>query len=229
VNTGIFGGTFDPPHLGHLIVARDAALALGLDRVLFVPAASPPHKQGVQMTPARQRAQMLELAIRGDEHFSMDTLELKRQGASYSIDTLRELTGRHPDVHWTLLIGADQYREFATWRDPEQIRRLARIAVVMRGGTHGAAEVEAMGTAYYAPHRPPVHDLDNGDVAVGATRIDISATSIRRRVADGLPIRYLVPPAVEDFIFEQGLYVETALRRRGSTPDQPERGTDAFS
>lgn len=218
---GIFGGTFDPPHAGHLIVAQDAALALGLDRILFVPAARPPHKRGATVSEPAQRAEMLARAIAGDDRFSMDTLELDRAGASYTVDTLRELAGRNPAAHWTLLIGADQYGEFHTWREPDVIRSLARIAVLMRAGRTGtgaeadatdgtpgraASSESAGGPAVADLIRPRVRDLEHGDVALDVTRIDISATAVRARVAAGLPIRYLVPRAVEEFIFERKLY-----------------------
>jgi nicotinate-nucleotide adenylyltransferase len=200
VNIGLFGGTFDPPHSGHLIVAQDAALALSLDRVLFMPAAQPPHKLGRVMSPAPARARMLELAIQGNPLFAFSPLELEREGPSYTVETLAELTAQHPDVQWTLLIGADQYAEFAQWRQPAQIRRLARVAVIARGG----------GSDWTAPQAPagipPLEPLDHGDVRVQVTRIDISATQIRARVAAGQPVRYMVPAAVESFIFEHGLY-----------------------
>lgn len=221
---GILGGTFDPPHVGHLIVAQDAALALGLDRILFVPAARPPHKKDVAVTPAGLRAEMLARAIEGDARFGMDPLELDRSGASYTVDTLSALARREPGTRWTLLIGADQYREFETWRDPDEIRRLAQVAVLMRGGTHGGTEAptvaaarenadDAVGGAGLDgvpdPHltRPAAHPIVAGDLALAVTRIDISATAVRARVADGLPIRYLVPRAVEEFIFERKLYL----------------------
>jgi nicotinate-nucleotide adenylyltransferase len=210
VSIGVFGGTFDPPHAGHLIVAQDAALALGLDRILFIPAASPPHKRDAVLTAAPVRARMLALAIEGDERFGIDTLELERQGESYTVDTLRALHDRHPDVHWTLLMGADQYEEFATWREPVEIRRLARIAVLARAGEEGVSSSPAAGRASMVGSRsgrPTAQELTHRSVAVEVTRIDISATLVRRRVAAGLPIRYLVPPAVEQFIFEQHLYV----------------------
>jgi nicotinate-nucleotide adenylyltransferase len=192
VKTGIFGGTFDPPHLGHLIVAQDAALALGLDRILFIPAAQPPHKQDVVVSAADLRARMLALAVNGDDRFAVDELELERAGPSYTVDTLRALTTRDPDAEWTLLMGVDQYAEFDAWREPGAIRRLARLAVLTRGG--GA-----------------VVALPGEDVQVEVSRIDISSTLIRARVAAGLPIRYLVPAAVESFIFERQLY-----RRNGA-------------
>lgn len=219
MNIGILGGTFDPPHIGHLIVAQDAALALGLDRILFVPASNPPHKRDVSITRARVRAQMLGLAIEDDARFAMDTLELERRGASYTVDTLRDLVAREPGTRWTLLIGADQYEEFATWREPHEIRRLARLAVLTRGGTRGgrvdpaAAEPER---AFEGPlDAPAVHELSSGDVVLEVTRIDVSATAVRRRVAAGLPIRYLVPPPVEKFIFEQQLYIRNGTPAAG--------------
>ena len=211
MNIGVFGGTFDPPHTGHLIVAQDAALALGLDRILFVPAARPPHKRDVDVTAPAVRSEMLHLAIADDARFGMDTLELDRPGASYTVDTLRELAAREPLVRWTLLIGADQYEEFATWREPDEIRRLAQLAVLTRRGTHGAAAGTPSAGATGLPEGgsavPAAHRIGNGDVALQVTRIDISATEVRRRVAAGLPIRYLVPQAVEEFIFERKLYL----------------------
>jgi len=210
MRVGIFGGTFDPPHVGHLIVAQDAALALRLDRILFVPAARPPHKRATDVTAARLRAEMLARAIEGDGRFGMDRLELDRPGASYTVDTLRELSGRAPDTRWTLLIGADQYEEFATWRDPEDIRRLARVAVLMRGGSPGASDdthAAARRPSATESARPSARGIEGRDVAVDVTRIDVSATAVRQRVAAGLPIRYMVPRAVEEFIFEHRLYV----------------------
>ena len=200
MNIGLFGGTFDPPHSGHLIVAQDAALALSLDRVLFMPAAQPPHKLGRAMTPAAVRARMLQLAIEGNPLFACSSLELEREGPSYTVETLKQLTAQQPEARWTLLLGADQYAEFALWRQPGEIRRLARIAVLARGG--GSDGTAATAAAVIAPVEP----LEQGDVRVHVTRIDISATQIRARVAAGQPIRYMVPAAVESFIFEHGLY-----------------------
>jgi nicotinate-nucleotide adenylyltransferase len=200
VKIGLFGGTFDPPHSGHLIVAQDAALALSLDRVLFMPAAQPPHKLGRAMSPAAIRAEMLGLAIAENPLFAFSSLELEREGPSYTVDTLERLTREQPGVQWTLLIGADQYAEFELWREPAVIRSRARIAVLARGGgSDGTAPVAAAGI-------PPLEPLEHGDVRVQVTRIDISATQIRARVAAGQPIRYMVPAAVEQFIFEHGLY-----------------------
>jgi nicotinate-nucleotide adenylyltransferase len=197
VKVGLFGGTFDPPHAGHLIVAQDAATALGLDRILFIPAAQPPHKQHTVVSPADLRARMISLATAADERFAVDTLELQRSGPSYTVDTVQQLTESWPAVEWTLLIGADQHAEFHTWREPERIRRLARIGVLEREGTAAVTTAAARGAA--AAEAAAVH--------VAVTRIDISSTMIRLRVAAGQPIRYLVPEPVEEFIFQQQLYV----------------------
>lgn len=221
---GIFGGTFDPPHVGHLIVAQDAALALGLDRILFVPSASPPHKQDIEVSPARLRARMVALAIDGDPQFEMDALELDRSGASYTVDTLRALTVDRPNIDWTLLMGADQYEEFDTWREPGEIRRLARVAVLTRGGQVAEADILSGGHVDGSGSRveqPVVRQLAHGDVAVEVTRIDVSATAVRARVAAGQPIRYLVPPAVEEFIFEQHLYARNGTPVTGYQPGSP--------
>jgi nicotinate-nucleotide adenylyltransferase len=199
VKTGIFGGTFDPPHVGHLIVAQDAALALGLDRILFIPAAQPPHKQGQDVSAPELRAAMTELAITGDERFVMDRRELDRAGPSYTADTLRELATHEPDTDWTLLMGVDQYAEFGTWRAPEEIRARARLAVLTRPGVADAGGHRVLPCG-------ETRELPDGAVEVGVTRIDISSTDIRHRVASGLPIRYLVPGAVADFIFKRRLY-----------------------
>jgi nicotinate-nucleotide adenylyltransferase len=203
VKLGLFGGTFDPPHTGHLIVAQDAALALRLDRVLFVPAAVPPHKQHGNVSPASARRRMLELA--DDPVFALEPLELERGGPSYTVDTLRQLH-RRAAADYTLLLGADQYAEFDSWRDPSEIRTLARIAVLDRAGA-GAHHGSGLEQAPASGRRGVVH--------VGVTRIDISSTEIRARIASGQPIRYLVPAAVEKFIYETGLYVRNGTPRVG--------------
>jgi nicotinate-nucleotide adenylyltransferase len=206
VRTGIFGGTFDPPHIGHLIVAQDAALALELDLVLFVPAADPPHKRGVPVTAAALRLRMLELAVAGDPRFRIEPLELDRPGPSWTVDTLRALAAREPDTRWSLLLGMDQFVDFASWREADVIRSLAGLAVLGRGGAGAAA----------GGGRDLVRPLGPGAVEVAVPRIDISSTMIRERVAAGRPIRYLVPGAVERFIFENGLYAGPAPDGRGT-------------
>lgn len=187
---GILGGTFDPPHLGHLIVARDAAEALELDRVLLVLAARPPHKARAA-APADTRMAMLEAAVDDDPLLEASDVELRRDGPSYTVDTLARLRADHPEAQLFLLIGVDQWRQLATWKDPEGIARMATVAVMARAGDTPAA-------------------VDPG-VAVKArsvpvTRIDVSATEIRARVREGKSIRHLVPEAVRRIIEREGLY-----------------------
>ncbi len=184
----VFGGTFDPPHLGHLIVAQDACLALALDRVLFVPAHIPPHKRESQLTPAPLRLEMLRAAVEDNPAFAVSTLELDRPGPSFTVDTLRALRDGSPGAELFLLLGADQVRELHAWRSPEELARLARLVVFSRAG-------EAPET------RLPVACTE-----LPVTRIDISATEIRRRVAEAQPVHYLVPAAVERIIAREGLY-----------------------
>jgi nicotinate-nucleotide adenylyltransferase len=187
---GVFGGTFDPPHLGHLVVASDACEALGLGRVLWIPSAVPPHKLRTVQAPARARLEMVRAAIGGDPRFRADDVELRREGPSYTVDTLRELAARHPGDELVLLIGADNLREIPGWREPAEILRLARVAVLSRDG----AGV------------PPDSPIPATSVAV--TRVDVSATEVRRRAAAGETIRYLVPDAVRALVERRGLYRE---------------------
>lgn len=189
MRVGILGGTFDPPHVGHLIVAQDALSALSLAGVTFVPAAHPPHKRRSDLTPAPLRLAMLRAAVTGQTGFAVDAAEVERGGVSYTVDTLRSLQRQNPDRKLFLLMGADQYAEFATWRAPDEIRQLARVVVLSRAGER------------ISPATPDVRFLP-------VTRIDVSATDIRRRVARGQPIRYLVPAPVEALIREHGLYRE---------------------
>lgn len=188
MRVGIFGGTFDPPHVGHQIVAADACEALRLDRLLWVPAAEPPHKQGVARTPAPLRLEMTRAAVRGDARFAVDDLELRRAGPSYSVDTLRALRTRYPEGPLFFLMGADQARELHSWREPAEVVRLARVAVLSRGG-----EAVPEDTGF------PLHPLP-------VTRVDLSATEIRLRVAAGRDVRYLVPDAVREIIEREELY-----------------------
>lgn len=188
MRVGVLGGTFDPPHVAHLIVASDVFSALRLDRLLFVPAAVPPHKLGAVRASPELRLEMVRAAIQNDPRFEVDDLELRREGASYTVDTLRELRERLPDAQLFFVVGVDQLREFHTWREPEQVAALARLAVVSREG-----EDPAPGSPY------PVHP-------VRVTRVDLSATEVRRRIRAGEPIRYLVPDAVREIIERERLY-----------------------
>jgi nicotinate-nucleotide adenylyltransferase len=186
VRLGVYGGAFDPPHLGHLVAASDACDALGLNRLLWVPSAVHPLK--AVGTAASVRLEMVNAAIAGDPRFAADDLELRRTGPSYTVDTLRELRAREPGAELFFLTGADNLADLPRWRDPDEIARLATLAVVSRAG-----DTLAPGAPYPA-------------VAVAVTRVDVSSTEIRRRVAAGQSIRYLVPEAVRDVIERERLY-----------------------
>jgi nicotinate-nucleotide adenylyltransferase len=191
VRIGIFGGTFDPPHTGHLVAAEDARIRLGLDAVRLVPARVSPFKLGEEQTPAEERVRMVRAAVEGNPHLQVGLHEMERAPPSYTVDTLMELTAAEPETDWTLLLGADQWASFGAWKDPEEIARLARIAVLTREGQDPAA-------------------MDPGvDVpweAVPVTRIDISSSLVRERLGRGEGIRYLVPEAVRTLIEAKELY-----------------------
>ena len=183
---GVYGGAFDPPHLGHLVAASDACDALALDRLLWIPSAVHPLKP--VRTAADVRLEMVRAAIQGDPRFRADDLELRRTGPSYTVDTLRALRAREPDAELFFLVGADNLAELPRWREPGEIARLATLAVVGRAG-------ETL---------PP--DGPYPAVAVQITRVDVSSTQLRRRVAAGQTLRYLVPEAVRAVIERERLY-----------------------
>jgi len=193
---GVLGGTFDPPHLGHLIVARDAAAGLGLDRVFLVLSARPPHKRRVT-APAGLRLEMLEAASADDPVLVASDIEVRRAGTSYTVDTLRELRARYPEAELVLLIGVDQWRQLAGWKDPQGIARLATVAVMAREGEDPAA----VDPGVAVPSR-----------VVPVTRIDVSATDVRARARQGRSIRHLVPDAARIIIERETLYAPPAVQ-----------------
>jgi len=197
---GIFGGTFDPVHFGHLVLAEQCLEQCRLDQVWFVPAGVPPHKLAQTIAPGKARAEMLDLAVAGHDRFRVDRREVNRSGPCYTVETLAELHSEDPSRELFFLLGADSLVEFSTWREPGQIVKLAQLAVVNRGG----------GT-------PP--DLDMlgrsiGPLAESRIRIvtipgiDISSSDIRRRVRESKSIRYMTPRAVECYIQTHKLYEE---------------------
>ncbi len=195
---GIFGGTFDPIHLGHLVLAEQCLEQCPLDEVWFVPAAQPPHKLAATISPAKARCEMIEFAIAGNSAFRLNTIELNRTGPSFTVTTLEQLKADDPSRELFLLIGADSLRDLSHWREPARILELATIAAVNRGDR---PLPDLSGLRASCGER-----VDNRIVTVTMPGIDLSATDIRRRVADGHRIRYLVPRAVEAYIHEQGLY-----------------------
>ena len=185
----LYGGTFDPVHHGHLVLARDALEQLQLDRLIFIPANLSPHKLATQPVPAALRRDMLAAAIADEPGFALDDSELSYPGPSYSIDTVERVRAAHPDAELFYLIGADNVRELHTWRRIKDLRRLVEFVVFGRGDPAGQA-TDGFRTL--------------------SRRIDISATEIRRRVASGQSIRYLVPEPVRSIITAHHLYQDPA-------------------
>jgi len=184
---GIFGGTFDPPHVGHVSVARDVADALDLDRVLWLPAARSPHKPEQPLTSTDTRMEMVRAIAAADDRFHVDDSEIRRAPPSYTVDTLEELRIRHPDAQLYLIIGVDQYQAFDAWRDPERVRELATLAVMDREGV-------------------PVDVLESEAVRVPVHRVDVSSTLVRARAAGGLSLEGFVPEEVGKIIEREELY-----------------------
>jgi nicotinate-nucleotide adenylyltransferase len=188
---GLFGGSFDPIHNGHLIVARAVAEAVGLSQVRFMPAREQPFKVGQHLVPAATRARLIELAIAGEPLFRLEAIELERPGPSYTVDTLRLLKQRDPGSRYALLVGADAARDLPKWREAGALPGLADLIVFARAG--------ALIPELPWPVRP-----------VTVPGIEISATEIRKRVAGGRSIRYLVPDPVIEAIRAEGLYLADA-------------------
>lgn len=193
---GVFGGTFDPPHLGHLALAEWAREELALDQVLFVPAATPPHKRGAR-TPVAERLAMVRAAVRGNHAFKVSTLELRRAGPSYTVDTLRALAARHPGAELWLLVGADMYATMHTWHEIGALARIAHVAVALRPGSA----------------RPRPAAWSRGGLGVRGLAnpgLEISSSGVRARARARRSLRYLVPDAVAHHIARRGLYAARA-------------------
>lgn len=186
LKVGVFGGSFDPVHIGHLVAAEQAAVRLALDLVRFVPAGRHPLKNR-HHAPAEHRVAMVEAAIQDNPRFVLDPREAQRPGPSYTVDTLRQMAAESPSDALFLLLGADTARELSAWREAEAIAGLATIVVLTRPGA-----------------TPPAHPLIMRVVEV--PEIDVSATAVREAVRRGESVRYLVPPAVDEYIARHGLY-----------------------
>jgi nicotinate-nucleotide adenylyltransferase len=198
---GILGGTFDPIHHGHLVAAEEALHQVSLDRVLFVPAGAPPHKPSRPITPAEHRLRMVELAIAGKPQFAVSCVDLDRPGPSYSVDMLALLRqAQGPGPKFFFIVGADSLSEMATWYRPERLIELCELVVVERPGSEidlDQVEGQLPGISLRL-HR------------VQMPRLQISSSDLRARRRAGRSISYLVPPAVEAYIGEHGLYLEGA-------------------
>jgi nicotinate-nucleotide adenylyltransferase len=194
---GLLGGTFNPPHIAHLVCAQEAHSQLSLDRVVLVPVHSPPHKE-VEFDPGvAHRVALCRQAVAGDPRLSVSTIEADVPGRSYTVDTLRKLNERHPEDELTFILGGDQACELLAWREPEAVLELASLGVAEREGVRRADVCEALDGLPGVPDRLRFFDMP---------RLDISSSLVRRRVAAGRPIRYLVPDAVASYIADEGLY-----------------------
>jgi len=189
---GLFGGTFDPIHIGHLITAEEVRDLFGLDEIVFTPSNRSPHKPDRPMASARDRYEMVALATKSNPYFSVDDIELVRGGTSYTVDTVREFRERRGDeVSLHLVIGADLMLDLESWKDPDQLLALVTIIVMSRPG--------------YDLRQVPEPFRGRFEVA-RVSHIDISSTMIRQRVLEGRSVRYLVPDAVEAYISAKELY-----------------------
>jgi nicotinate-nucleotide adenylyltransferase len=200
---GLFGGTFDPPHVGHLALAEWAREALRLDRVLFVPAGRPPHK-GRALTLVAHRVAMTRLAVRGERAFTVSAIEARRDGPSFTVDTLRALRRRAPRVRIYLLMGADSLEEFHTWRDPKGIQAMATLVVADRPGA--SAKGAAAARRARRPVRPPGVPGARRVVWLENPALEVSSSAIRARLRAGRTVRYLIPDAVVRYIERHRLY-----------------------
>jgi nicotinate-nucleotide adenylyltransferase len=186
---GLLGGSFDPPHTGHLLAASDACEALALERVVLIPTATQPLKAGQQVTASEQRLAMARLLIGDDPRFSVDSIEIERGGLSYTVDTLAALAVRWMAAELFWLVGTDVTATFAKWREPARIGLLATVVVLQRTG-----------------EQPNLAAMPATTRVLSTRRVDVSSTEIRQRVAEGKSIRGFVPEAVADFIAAQRLY-----------------------
>jgi nicotinate-nucleotide adenylyltransferase len=198
VKLGLYGGTFDPVHFGHLLLAERCREELGLDEVRLIPAGDPPHKVGRTLSPGEARAEMLEFATAGNPRLIVDRRELKRSGRSFTVETLADFHAEFPEAELYFLMGADSLADLPNWREPERIAKLARIVAVNRGDR-------------------PLPDATTLTVTLGeaiASRvtfvnmpgIELSSTDLRDRVSAGKSLRYTTPPAVEAYIRDKMLY-----------------------
>ncbi|HET8822008.1 MAG TPA: nicotinate-nucleotide adenylyltransferase [Thermoleophilaceae bacterium] len=196
MRVGIFGGAFNPPHIGHLVCAQEALVQLELDRVVFMPVGRAPHREIEGDPGAEARLDMVELAVAGDERFTTSRIELDREGPSYTSDTLAQLHEEAPDDELFLILGGDQAAALASWHEPEKVLERATVAVFERASWGRNAIVIKIGRLAGSRN---VRYLD-------MPMIQVSSSGIRRRVREGTPIRYLVPDKVASYIEEKALY-----------------------
>jgi nicotinate-nucleotide adenylyltransferase len=197
---GVFGGSFDPVHMGHLTIAQDAVEQLELDRLIFIPAAVPPHKQGKTLAEGRHRFEMLQLATESNLSFEVSDMELQRGGVSYTFDTMTQVQFEHPGAELFFIVGIDSLTILHAWRNVDKLLEMCTIVPFARGGEDAARVAEQI-------QLPESWKARLMERLIRIHEIEISASEIRMRLAEGLSIRYLVPPEVEMYIAEHGLYV----------------------
>jgi nicotinate-nucleotide adenylyltransferase len=200
LKVGILGGAFNPPHIGHLVCAQEALLQLELETVVFVPVGRAPHREIQQDPGPEARLLMCEYAISDDDRFQISRLEVDREGPSYTVDTLRELHERSPEDELFLILGGDQAAALPSWHEPEEVLRLATVAVVPRTGWP-RERVDVKIASLKGAARVVHFDMP---------RVDISSSLVRRRAGESRPIRYLVPDRVADYIQSNSLYRASA-------------------
>ena len=191
VRLGVFGGTFDPPHVGHVTLTRELRESGVVDEILWIPVAIPPHKPSGPRTSPELRMEMVRAAIDGRANQSASNIELLREGPSYTVDTLRALRSEHPEAAPVLIMGSDQFAELAEWHEAEEVVQLADVCVLPRGGVELDSVRPRLSVVWCA-----------ADVA----SIDVSSSGIRKRVREGRPYRHLVPEAVAEIIEREELY-----------------------
>jgi nicotinate-nucleotide adenylyltransferase len=196
---GLLGGTFDPPHIGHLILGEYAADALDLTRLLYIPAADPPHKQAEQKTPVEHRLEMLRLALNGNPHFAISRVDIDRAGPHYSLDTVQIVQAQYPEAELYFVMGSDSLRDLPLWHRPAELIRLCKLAVMRRPG----AEV------WPDMHEQILPGLAERVVMIDSPLIEVSSTEIVRRLGEGCSVRYLLPDSVLAYIQQHNLYTKT--------------------
>ena len=199
VRIGVFGGTFDPIHMGHLVVAEDARAALELDKVLFIPAGQPWFKSYRQITDSHHRLAMVRLAVEDNPLFAVSDIEVRRSGPSYTVDTLAGLCDEYTDAEFTVILGLDALREIDRWYQPRRVFEMASVVGMARPGT--SLDPSVLNAA--------IPGASSRMRLIDSAIIEVSGTDIRQRVAAGRSIRYRVPAVVEQYISENGLYVST--------------------
>lgn len=193
---GVLGGTFDPPHIGHLILGEYAVDALELDKLLYVPAADPPHKQDEFKTPVEYRLKMLELALADNPHFEISGVDIDRPGPHYSVDMIQIIREQNPSAEIYFVMGSDSLRDLPTWHRPADLLRLCKLAVMQRPGIDGDA----------GAHETLFPGISNRVVMINAPLIEISSTEIANRLLNGRSIRYQVSDSVREYIMTHRLY-----------------------